>query len=111
MATTSSDQTARAWSALTGLPIGPARRLPAPASGLAFAAGDSEITVHLTGGGSARLDLRPDERPLEELRRLAQVLSGREVDDRRGLVPLPPGRLRELWEGRPTDLDTGAPGR
>jgi WD40 repeat protein len=43
-------------------------------------------------------DLRPDPRPVEELRALAQVLAGAGIDDTGGYVPLEREEYRRVWE-------------
>jgi WD40 repeat protein len=49
--------------------------------------------------GTARIwDLSPDERPVEELRCLAELLACRRIDETGGLVELTPEELRVRWE-------------
>ncbi len=84
--TGSQDGTARAWDAGTGEPLTP----PLPVAGW--------VARVLASSGPVAWELPRDERPLDDLRLLAQAFSGHRIDDTGGLIPLEPDRLREAWE-------------
>jgi WD40 repeat protein/serine/threonine protein kinase/tetratricopeptide (TPR) repeat protein len=79
------DGTARAWDADTGEPLAP----PLPSAGW--------VRQALADDGRT-WDLPPDARPVDELVRLAQWLSGHRIDQTGSLVPLGPDELRRDLE-------------
>jgi WD40 repeat protein len=84
--TVSTDGTARVWDAGTGEPLTP----PLPPGGW--------VQKVLASLRDARLwNLPREERPVRDLRLLAQVLSGLWIDRTGGLVPMEPDRLRRAW--------------
>jgi WD40 repeat protein len=95
--TASVDGTARVWDAATGEPITPALRHGGPVWYAAFSP-DTRKVVTAAEKPTARLwDLASEDRPVDDLVRLAGVLSGMEVGPAGELVPIDPARLRQDW--------------
>lgn len=97
----SSSGAARPWDAATGEPLSP----PLGRQGVDAAAdGDGRLVTFGVSGRNNRLDLvrvwdvTPDARPLDQLRALAQVLSGSRLDDTGGLVPLDDEEYARAWQ-------------
>jgi WD40 repeat protein/tetratricopeptide (TPR) repeat protein len=106
--TAGSDDTMRLYDTATGravsppLPPGGPRSEFSPDSRLLRHAGrvwDTATGEPVTPPGDDRRvwQLPPDERPLEDLERLAQVLSGRRIDEAGGYVPVEAAAFRESW--------------
>jgi WD40 repeat protein len=93
---TSSPVDAFVWSAESGEPLGPPLPLLGQIDRLQFLAANQAL---VTGTGSrARLwDLRPDDRPPEDLMRLAQLLASHRIDVTGVLEPLSHSMLTEQW--------------
>jgi WD40 repeat protein len=108
LATAGHDQAARVWDAATGEPLTAPLRHDEPVTSLAFGAGGRELvtgTARLTArekdapGGSVRVwRLTPDEGSPEDVRLLAEVLTGHRLDEAGGAVPLEPAALAERWK-------------
>lgn len=97
VATGSLDQTARVWDAATGQTLTPPLQHPWSVRQVRF---DSEGKQLFTTGSNGTVwtwELPSTERPVEELIRLAQLLSGNRIDEHRGPMPLEPAALKELW--------------
>jgi WD40 repeat protein len=94
--TASADGTARVWDAQTGQPL----TLPLEhRGGVASAEFSPDGRRVLTASGEARLwDVSPDNRPLEELFLLSQVLSSHRLDETGVLAPLDADEYRRAWE-------------
>jgi WD40 repeat protein len=96
--TSSEDGTARIWDAATGEPLCAERTMH---RGWAYHAAFSPDGLRLaTGGnlpGAAVWDVRGDERPVEDLLLLAEVLSAQRFGEK-GPVPLTPDAFRRDWE-------------
>src|SRR5262249_47737404 len=60
-----------------------------------------------TEGRMLAWDLAPDERPADDLVLLAELLSGRRIDDSEALTPLPPKALAAAWQALRTRYPTG----
>ena len=93
------DGMVRVWDANTGEPVTGALR---HASQWATRSEFSPDGRHLLtiGRGEAKLwDLQPDDRPIEDLVLLAQVLCGHRIDDNGGrLDPIDPRELQDAWK-------------
>jgi WD40 repeat protein len=99
VATGGGDYDARLWDAATGEPLGPPLRHRGFVNHLAFSP-DGRRLATLSWDGAARVwDLPgPDQRPLEDLVLLAQVLSTQRVDATDGLVEVEPSAQRRAIE-------------
>ncbi len=80
------------WDAGTGDPVTP------PLPGEHFPALTPDGRLLLQGDSTLLYDVRPDERPVEELRLLAQGLSGHRIDDTVGSVPLTGEEYAAVWQ-------------
>ncbi|MCC6418075.1 MAG: protein kinase [Gemmataceae bacterium] len=98
LATASDDESARVWDALTGEAITPALPHPGPVRQVAFTSGGAWVCTTTFDGVRRQWRLRRDERSLEELTALAELLAARRLDANRGFLPLEVGRMRTLWE-------------
>jgi WD40 repeat protein len=98
---------ARVWDASTGVPLTPPLVHVGPLLSAGFAGSDRVLTVGRDG--SVRIwelrqtakepaDPAPDNRPLQELVSLAQVLSGRCIGAEGALLPLEAGQLDSAWK-------------
>ena len=104
--TGSGDQTARVWDAATGELMAPLFRHPGFVYHVAFTPDSSRVIAALEQSliVSSRLEtnvhiwqLVSDERPTEDLRRLAELLSGHRIDATSSLVPLESEAFRMAW--------------
>jgi WD40 repeat protein len=103
--TVGDDQTARAWDAATGQPVTPPLRLAGAVRDASFNADATRLSATGTDGTVSTWDLRPDDRSPADLLNLAGVLAGSRIDPLRGLLPLEPDSLREMWQRlRPESL-------
>jgi serine/threonine protein kinase/WD40 repeat protein len=94
---TCTDSMARVWEVSSGLPITRAWELSATATDVGFSNDGLRATAWLRNGKTLTIDLTPSDRSVEELSRIAEMLSGRTVEAKRGLMLLSSERLRELW--------------
>lgn len=92
------DRTARVWDARTGEPITPPLLHPFPFWHAHFSQDGQSIITRRTGGESALWPLGTEGHSVEELARLAQILSGHQGDYTAGLLPHEPATLRTKWE-------------
>ena len=89
VATASQDRTARVWDADTGDPVTPPFRNPATVYQALFSPDSRQLGV-LSGSGSIEVwRLQPDTRPVSDLMRLAEVLSGRRITPERTFEDIP----------------------
>jgi hypothetical protein len=94
---TATARTTRVWDAATGEPITPPLRCAQRLRQVEFLA-DDRVRWTCRDGTAGSLELKPDDRPVDELLLLTRVLAGSRVDADRGLVPLEPERLRQAWQ-------------
>jgi WD40 repeat protein/tetratricopeptide (TPR) repeat protein len=80
------------WDAGTGEPLTPS--LP----GEHFPALTPDGRLLLQGDSTLSYDVRPDERPVDAMRLLAQALSGHRIDDTGGSVPLSVEGYGAVWQ-------------
>jgi WD40 repeat protein/serine/threonine protein kinase len=100
VATGTSDATARVWEAATGLPLTLPLKHTAAVRGVVFSS-DGQLVLSATADGKLwqwDLGLTPDNRPTEDLQRLAQLLDGHQLDAAGGFVPAETATLRALWQ-------------
>ncbi|HUL51432.1 MAG TPA: WD40 repeat domain-containing protein, partial [Candidatus Nitrosotalea sp.] len=91
------DHTARVWDAEIGEPITPPLKRPEPFFFANFIANGLAV-VSLTSKGSAvKWDLTRDERPIDDLRSLARLLSGHQSGGPNGASSQATGSLQEVW--------------
>jgi WD40 repeat protein/tRNA A-37 threonylcarbamoyl transferase component Bud32 len=95
--TGSMDETARVWNAATGEAITPPLRHCCEVRHATFSADGGQVITTGTDGVARTWPLRVEERSVDELMALAQVLAGSRIDPCRGFLPLEMTRLRELW--------------
>lgn len=80
VATASMDRTARVWDIDTGMPVTPPLRSPATVYQALFS-GDSRQLGIISGAGAVEVwRLAPDDRPLNELEAVAEVLASRRIN-------------------------------
>jgi WD40 repeat protein/tRNA A-37 threonylcarbamoyl transferase component Bud32 len=97
VATGSEDDTARVWDAQAGEPLTPPLPHPGPVSSAEFEKDGWAVVSTTFEGARRRWPLAREDRPIEELRRLAEVLASGRIDPERGFLPLEVERLRKLW--------------
>jgi WD40 repeat protein/tetratricopeptide (TPR) repeat protein len=85
---------------LTGQPLTPPLTHPFPSMIPAFSADGRRIVTADPDRERRRLvwDVSPDDRPVKDLVALAQLLSGRVVQEAGGFTTLSAGKSRQLWE-------------
>jgi WD40 repeat protein len=107
--TASDDGTARVWDAATGEPVTPLLPHGGRTNYNPFANGHSEVPqasfipdgrrlITVSWSAAQNWDLRPDVRPAEDLVRLAVLLSGHQVDNSGGYVPVSKDVLVDAWK-------------
>jgi WD40 repeat protein len=93
------DYAARLWDAATGEPLGPPMRHRGWAYHVVFSPDGRRLATACHDGTARVWDLPgSDPRPLEDLVSLAQVLSGKRVDAKDGLVEVEPAAQRRALE-------------
>jgi WD40 repeat protein len=98
VATASMDGTARVWDAETGQPVSPPLRL---AGGVVSAAFSPDGQRLVTAGADlvARVwEIGPDDRPVADLRELAELLAGQRLDATDAVIRLTAHEWRERWD-------------
>src|SRR5262249_12052815 len=94
------------WDAAAGEPLTP----PLPAeTGLHAVTPDGRLVA--VGAQPRAWDVRPDGRPVAELRQLVQVLAGHRIDDTGGYVPLDEAEFATHWQQLPADAQPAPPER
>ncbi|MCD6049416.1 MAG: repeat-containing protein [Verrucomicrobia bacterium] len=96
--TASWDNTARIWDTYTGAPVTPPLLHRDRVDHASFTQ-DGRILFTASADGTTRLwDFTPDARPIDDIAPLAQLLSGRRLDNTGSLVPVSATRLAENWD-------------
>lgn len=97
--TASRDRTARVWDARTGEPVTPPLRHPLPLLCAAISPDSRRILAGCGGNGSVfAWELPDNRRPVESLRRQAELLAGQRVDGAGVLISAEPAALRQDWQ-------------
>ena len=98
MVTASSDNTARVWDAQSGQPVtGPLKHNHA-VNHAAFSP-DGRWVVTASWDNTARVwDLPSGDRPAEDWRLLAELVTGQRMDPSGGFAALEPKALAETWQ-------------
>jgi WD40 repeat protein len=97
VATASRDRTARVWDAATGEALTPPLRHPWAVRRADLSPAADRLTTTGPDGAAWAWELGRDDRPVEDLALLAQVLSGGRVEER-GLMPLDAAEQARAWE-------------
>ena len=100
------DQTARVWDSESGEPITPPLRFPWQFRQVQFVANGRGIVARRSNGESALWELPRDGHPLEDLARMAQLLSGHQRDYTGGVLPQTSESLRDVWQKLRTEYPT-----
>lgn len=96
--TASWDNTARIWDTITGAPVTPPLLHRDRVDHASFTQ-DGRILFTASADGTTRLwDFTPDARPIEDIALLAQLLSGRRLDNTGSLVAVSAPKLAEYWD-------------
>ncbi len=96
--TASWDNTARIWDTFTGAPVTPPLLHRDRVDHASFTQ-DGRILFTASADGTTRLwDFTPDARPIEDIALLAQLLSGRRLDNTGSLVAVSAPKLAEYWD-------------
>jgi WD40 repeat protein len=107
VATVSDDARARVWDAETGEPLTPWLPFEGTAARVLFSSEGNQVSVQC-GDQEWAWTLGSDEHPLEDLRRLAEVLAASRIDPSGSLLPLEEdtfGTKWKAWQARhPEDL-------
>jgi WD40 repeat protein/serine/threonine protein kinase len=97
VATGSLDQTARVWDGETGQTLTPPFVHPWSVRRVGFSTDGQHLLTTSPAGIVWSWDLPRTAFDPEELIRLAQLLCGSRVDEKRGIMPLTPDELKQLW--------------
>jgi len=114
LVTVAEDHSARAWDVLTGQPVTPLLPHPDPVAVASLAPDGRRLVTRARGGGGGVWNLSPDVRPVDDLVRLTQLLSGQAVDGSSGgFESMAPSSLCDNWSGLraryPQEFTTSAP--
>jgi WD40 repeat protein len=111
VATASRDRTARVWDGATGEALTPPLRHPWAVWRAEFGPASDRLVTTGPDGTAWEWGLGSDDRPVEDLVLLAQLLSGSRIE-KRGLMPLGPEEQARAWEelrGRCPETFTASP--
>ena len=97
VATGSPDQTARVWDAGSGQTLTPPFRHPWSVRQVRFSPDGRNLLTTSPTGTVWSWNLPTTDADVADLIHLAQLLSGSRIDKRRGIMPLEPNELKELW--------------
>jgi WD40 repeat protein len=96
--TASHNHSARVWDAYLGETLTPPLLFSGEAALVQIPDGSESAVVCCTNKSVWTWDLRPDNRPVDELIRWAKVLSGSSIDREHGFFPLETDELQTLWK-------------
>jgi WD40 repeat protein/tetratricopeptide (TPR) repeat protein len=97
VATGSLDQTARVWDADSGQTLSPPLHHPWSVRQVRFSDDGRSLLTTGPTGTIWSWDLPTTDCPVPDLVRLAQLLCGSYIDEHRGIMPLEPAKLKDLW--------------
>jgi WD40 repeat protein len=89
---------ARVWNAVTGRPLTPPLWHPQHVTSVAFSPDGSALATGSDDGIARVWNLRADERPLDDLRKLAELHSCQSVDETDSLRPLEEPEWQARWD-------------
>jgi WD40 repeat protein/serine/threonine protein kinase/tetratricopeptide (TPR) repeat protein len=94
VATASADGTARVWDAASGQALTPGLPHPGKVTQVLFRAKGAELVAACEQGPVRVWELRRDDRPVDDLKLMAEFLAGRRIDSTGSWVPLDGPALR-----------------
>jgi WD40 repeat protein len=98
LATVGEDGSVRVWDTATGQPLSPVLVQSEPIVKAALSPDGGRLVTLGESGGARIWDVSGDDRPVDDLVQLAQVLSGMALDPKSGgLVPIEMADLRTTW--------------
>jgi len=95
--TASDDNTVRVWDAATGEPVSPPLKHNASVRHATFSPDGARVLTATSGREIALWDLPRDNRPVQDLVLLAQLISGSRLDAAAELVPCDTATLSRAW--------------
>jgi eukaryotic-like serine/threonine-protein kinase len=101
--TVSLDNAARVWEAATGEPITPPLAHDGSVGFGAWSPDGREVITASEDGTVRVWDISPTTKPLPDLKREAELLSGHRLEGNSGTLPLHIGEIKQRWEKRRTD--------
>jgi WD40 repeat protein len=98
LVTSDDDDTARVWDVATGAALAPSKVISGTLTGVRFDE-SGERAIFTNSGGRERIwDLGPDQRPVEDLVRLARVLAYGWIDDEQNRQFFDAPGLKAAWQ-------------
>jgi len=98
VATAAADGTARVWNAVTGEPLTPPLKHPGVLSFAGFSSDGYELVTANKSGRIWCWDLHPEQRPIDDLRLLSQLLTGFQSASSKLLNPRTAGEEQRVWK-------------
>ena len=97
---------AQVWDATTGQPVTPPLWHTRAITSATFSPDSRRIATTSHGDGARVWELKPDRRPVDDWRKLAQILSDTKLDEEGAIRPIEPSELRETYEDVRRSPDT-----
>ena len=98
VATAAADGTARVWDAATGEPLTPPLTHPTELQFAGFSSDGHELVTANMSGHIWWWDLRPEPRPIDDLRLLSQLLTGFQSTSSKLPSPRTDGERQRVWD-------------
>ena len=98
VATAAADGTARVWDAVTGEPLTPPLKHQGGMRFAGFSSHGYELVTANSSGRIWRWDLHPEQRSIDDLRLLSQLLTGFQNTSSKLLNPLTEGEQQRVWK-------------